>query len=195
MDMGSFLSAAWQWATSEQASNFWQNVMGLAIIFVVLEYAHERRRNRIEQDENQQAALEALKAKRDEIDDNLLALYFKVLDDFIEHPELDEHDAPLDSLQKVKQQRRIYEKVILLFATAFGRLYNENTPEMRESWQSWEDEINDWIALNNFRNALDELLVGETDSFIAYMEGKKNQFEQEHSITLNKSGPERPPQP
>lgn len=176
MDMGSFLSAAWQWATSEQASNFWQNIMGLSVLFIVLEYAHERRRNRIEQDENQQAALDALKAKLQEIDDDLRAQYIGVLDDFIEHPELDNHDMPLDNPQQAKQQKRVYEKAILLFATAFGRLYEEKTPELRESWQSWEDEIDDWIALNNFREAFNTLLAGETESFIAYMERKKNEF-------------------
>lgn len=180
-----FLRGIWDAVSSEQAQNMAQVVMASAVLLAYLDYIRGRKRDRVEASEKRKAEEEALKIKKEEIDAALVEQYIAVLDDFIEHPELDTHDNPLESMQ-AQRQRRIYEKLILLFATAFRRLHEEQDPGLQEQWYSWQDDIDDWLVLPNFRDALDELLTGETQAFTDYMKKKKEEIPQHASVRPRK---------
>jgi hypothetical protein len=165
MDAG-ILSAIWEFASSDKASNLANLVMGSAVLLAYHEYMSGRA-------EKQKTHEEDLRIKREEIDSALVEQYIAVLDDFIEHPELDSHDKPLDT-QQAQQQKRIYQKLIILFSTAFRRLHGEDDPGLKKQWISWEDDISDWVSLPNFRSAFEDLVTGETEEFIAYMREKMN---------------------
>ena len=108
-------------------------------------------------------------AEQQEIDGQLKEEYNDILDNLIEHPELDRHDKPLSGDQAL-QQARIYQKLIGCFETSFIRLYDRPERELQRMWYSWQDIIDEWLRQPNFAQALPQLLVGEDENFAIYME-------------------------
>ncbi len=108
-------------------------------------------------------------AEQQEIDGQLKQEYNDILDNLIEHPELDCHDKPLSGDQAL-QQARIYQKLIGCFETSFIRLYDRPERELQRMWYSWQDIIDEWLRQPNFAQALPQLLVGEDENFAIYME-------------------------
>lgn len=109
-------------------------------------------------------------AKQQEIDGDLKENYYDILKILIHKPYLDVHDQPLQNDAHARQQGRIYEYICSLFETAHMRLADQE--DYLEMWQSWEDYINEWVVLRNFRAALPKLLVGENPDFVKYMQDK-----------------------
>jgi hypothetical protein len=107
-------------------------------------------------------------AEQQEIDGQLKEEYNDILDNLIEHPELDHHDAPLKGEQAL-QQARIYQKLIGCFETSFIRLYDRPERELQRMWYSWQDIIDEWLRQPNFAQELPKLLVGEDENFAIYM--------------------------
>ena len=108
-------------------------------------------------------------AEQQEIDGQLKEEYNDILDNLIEHPELDRHDKPLSGDQAL-QQARIYQKLIGCFETSFIRLYDRPERDLQRMWYSWQDIIDEWLRQPNFAQALPQLLVGEDENFAIYME-------------------------
>ncbi len=172
------LREAWKWAVNSEQADMWQMLMALTALvatpfagFIALEYFQGRRKDREEALEKRHADEEALQVKRDEIDGDLLELYIGVLDDFIRYPELYDAEGPLTGTDAIRQ-KLIYEKLNIVFATAFRRLYGEKDPLLEEKWFEWEDLIGEWVAKPNFRRALPDLMDQEAEAFIKYMERK-----------------------
>jgi hypothetical protein len=131
-------------------------VVGLPLAILV--FLYEQRKERL--------------SEREEIDGDLVEEYADIIDKFIEHPELDQHDTPLtDEVQK-KQQFRIYEMIVSFFERAFIQLYGKQTQTYRRMWHSWEDYIDTWLEQPNFRAALPRLMIGEDPKFVAYIQRK-----------------------
>ena len=146
----------------EDTLRFWEllsyiaTVIGIPVAVII--YWLDQRRGRV--------------AQQWEIDDQLNKEYNDIIDQFIEHPELDKHDKALEEEDKKNQQYRIYEKLIALFERAYILLADERNPELIRMWHSWEDYISEWLSKPNFKNALDRLLEGEDKDFGAYIRRK-----------------------
>jgi hypothetical protein len=64
----------------------------------------------------------------------------------------------------------IFSMLISLFERAYMLLYAVDAdPEKQRRWHSWEDYMREWCAREDFRDALDVLLVGEDPDFGAYI--------------------------
>lgn len=107
-------------------------------------------------------------AEQQDIDGKLKEEYNDILDNLIEHPELDHHDEPLTGDQ-ARQQERIYQKLISCFETSFIRLYDRKEKDLKRMWNSWQDVIDEWLQQPNFAKKLPELLVGEDENFAEYI--------------------------
>lgn len=107
-------------------------------------------------------------AEQQEIDGQLKEEYNDILDNLIEHPDLDYHDEELSGHQ-ARQQIRIYEKLIGCFETSFIRLYDRKDKSFRRMWLSWQDLIDEWLNEPNFAHNLPHLLIGEDEAFADYM--------------------------
>lgn len=118
-------------------------------------FMHEERKERV--------------AEQEEIYDKLMDHYDDILGRLFEHPDIDQHDRPLEDAELKRQQKILYEMLVTLFERAFILLYGEEESEYRRMWNSWEDYIRMWIARPNFREALPELIIGEDSDFVAYM--------------------------
>lgn len=119
-------------------------------------------------------------AEQQEIDGQLKEEYNDILDNLIEHPELDKHDAPLDG-DRARQQARIYQKLISCFETSFIRLYDRKEKELQRMWNSWQDLIDEWLNEPNFANNLPKLLVGEDENFAAFISNRLKSLQEEQN--------------
>ncbi len=108
-------------------------------------------------------------SEQEEIYDKLMGHYDDILSRLFEHPDLDQHDKPLEDAELRRQQKILYEMLINLFERAFILLYGEKEIAYRRMWNSWEDYIRHWTAKPNYREALPELVLGEDLEFVAYM--------------------------
>lgn len=131
-------------------------VVGIPLAIIV--FLHEERKER--------------QAEQEEIYDKLMEHYKAILDKFLEHPELDSHETLLGDPRMKRQQMILYEMLVSLFERSFILLYGEHDKAYQRMWYSWEDYINEWIARPNFRNALPQLMRGEDEDFVHYMEKK-----------------------
>ena len=111
-------------------------------------------------------------AAQEEIYDKLMEHYSRIQEKLFEHPELDQHDAPLPDAEAARRQYILYEMVVSLFERSFILLAGERDPAYRRMWNSWEDYIGEWTARPNFRAALPRLIKGEDPDFAAYLSRK-----------------------
>lgn len=171
MDSG-FLRQAWEWAQSDGAANLSNVVMGLAVVFAVLDYRREQQRERLEEQEKREMAAEALLVEAKKLDLMLMEMYFDVLDDF-KDPKVRDHISDLKP-EDADTQKISYTKLIMIFAKAFDELHDKEHAKVKSLWHMWQDEIDDWMEKPNFRKALDELLVGESEEFDKFMRHKRD---------------------
>jgi hypothetical protein len=107
--------------------------------------------------------------EQEEIYDKLMAHYDGIIARLFEHPDIDQHETPLDNPELRRQQKILYEMLVNLFERAFILLYGEHDKAYRRMWNSWEDYMRHWVAKPNFREGLPELMLGEDKEFVAYM--------------------------
>lgn len=110
-------------------------------------------------------------SEQEEIYDQLMEHYDDIKGRLFEHPELDQHEAPLPDAESQRRQRILYEMLISLFERAFILLHGETEPAYRRMWNSWSDYIEYWTALPNFRAALPDMMRGEDPDFVAFIGG------------------------
>lgn len=108
-------------------------------------------------------------AEQEEIYDKLMDHYDDILGRLFEHPEIDQHQKPMDDHELRRQQKILYEMLVTLFERAFILLYGEKDVAYTRMWNSWEDYIRHWSAQPNFREVLPDLMLGEDRDFVAYM--------------------------
>lgn len=108
-------------------------------------------------------------AEQEEIYEKLMDHYARIQEKLFEHPELDQHDAPLNDPEATRRQYIVYQMLISLFERSFILLYGETDPAYRRMWNSWEDYIAEWLQHKTFRDALPQLMKGEDADFVAYM--------------------------
>jgi len=107
--------------------------------------------------------------EEEEIYDKLMEHYTQVLTKLFEHPELDQHDKPLENGEDIRRQRIIYDMLVSLFERAFILLHGTRKPAYERMWNSWNDYITYWSKRENFRAMLPELMKGEDPAFVAFM--------------------------
>lgn len=120
------------------------------------EYAAEKEASRIEREENYS---------------RLMAEYRKLQIWYAEKPEIWDHKNALVG-KDLELQRQYYSMMIGVLEESFMLFYVPEDAEYMRMWHSWDDYINELLALSNFRGQLDRLLHGEDERFIAYMEEK-----------------------
>jgi hypothetical protein len=79
---------------------------------------------------------------------------------------------PDNALTAEQRERKkiIYEMLVSLFERAFILVYEDDMDKQaRRRWASWEDYIKFWLTRDDFRTILPELLKGEDEDFIDYM--------------------------
>lgn len=154
----SILQQAWQAVVNLnwETASYVVTVLGLPAALAA--YLNERRLSRI--------------TEREEIDADLMQEYQNIIEKFIDHPELDQHNEPLSDPQTIQQQYRLYEIMISFFEKAFIQLYGRNNSAYKRMWHSWEDYIDGWLKAPNFKKALTKLLEGEDEDFAAYIQSR-----------------------
>ena len=134
-------------------------VVGLPLAIVV--FLLEQRKERQNEEE----------AVYESISDN----YQEFLRVVLEHPDLHLFSMTRTPALTEEQQERmmvIFSMLISLFERAYMLLYDEHAPaDKQRRWHSWEDYMREWCAREDFRDALDTLLVGEDPDFGAYIRG------------------------
>ncbi|MGB4057437.1 MAG: hypothetical protein WBK77_05080 [Alphaproteobacteria bacterium] len=108
-------------------------------------------------------------AEQEEIYDKLMDHYDHILGRLFEHPDIDQHNKPIEDPELKRQQKLLYEMLVTLFERAFILLYGESELSYKRMWNSWEDYIRVWVARPNFIELLPELIKGEDPDFVAYM--------------------------
>jgi hypothetical protein len=91
----------------------------------------------------------------------------------LEHPDLHLFSmAKTPALSEEQHERMtvIFSMLISLFERAYIMLYEEGVHrDKQRRWSSWEDYMREWCAREDFRDALDTLLIGEDKDFCVYI--------------------------
>ncbi|MEM0945205.1 MAG: hypothetical protein AAGI70_14815 [Pseudomonadota bacterium] len=83
-----------------------------------------------------------------------------------------ERQPPALSDEQTERKEILLRMLVSLFEKAFIILYSDAMDEpARRRWQSWEDDMEDWLARPDFRALLPWLLEGEDDAFSRYITG------------------------
>ena len=80
--------------------------------------------------------------------------------------------APQPELTSEQLERRhiLFSILISLFEKAYIIVYSDRmTTDTARLWSSWDDDMREWCARDDFRAALPELLEGEDDAFSAHI--------------------------
>jgi hypothetical protein len=107
-------------------------------------------------------------AEQEEIYEKLMDQYSRIQEKLFEHPELDQHDHPLNDAEDSRRQYILYQMLTALFERSYILLYGETDPAYKRMWNSWADYIGEWVERPNFRAALPRLMHGEDADFVAY---------------------------
>lgn len=74
-------------------------------------------------------------------------------------------DPPLTA-EQMERKSVLFGILISLFERAYLLVFEEDMPKRtRRLWQSWEDYMREWVAREDFRTMLPELLRGEDPDF------------------------------
>lgn len=132
-------------------------VVGLPLAIAV--FVFEQRKERL----NEQDAV------YESISDN----YQEFLRVMLEHPDLHLFSMNRTPALSDEQQERvmvIFGMLVSLFERAYLLLYQDGLSGSKlRRWRSWEDYMREWCAREDFRDALDTLLIGEDADFCAYI--------------------------
>ncbi len=79
-------------------------------------------------------------------------------------------DAMALTEEQAERKRIIFDMLISLFERAFILVYEENMSlQTKRLWSSWDDYIHYWCKRKDFRDSLQNLLLGEDPDFENYM--------------------------
>jgi hypothetical protein len=119
--------------------------------------------------------------------------YQKFLRVALEHSDLHLFSAEKTHALNEDQHERmmvIFSMLISLFERAYIMIYEERgSGAQQRRWNSWKDYMREWCAREDFRDALDTLLVGEDAEFCKYIQdlAKKTVVVNVLPITLDKT--------
>jgi hypothetical protein len=132
-------------------------VVGLPLAVGVIIF--EQRKERLNEEE----------AVYESVSDN----YQEFLRVVLEHPDLhlfSMNKTPSLTEEQNERMMIIFSMLISLFERAYMLLYVEHGHSAKQRrWSSWEDYMSEWCAREDFRDALDGLLVGEDPDFSIYI--------------------------
>jgi hypothetical protein len=108
------------------------------------------------------------------------AVYESVSDNYqeflrvvLEHPDLhlfSMRKTPALSAEQRERMIVIFGMLVSLFERAYLLLYDRRlSGDKLRRWRSWEDYMREWCEREDFRDALDSLLVGEDPDFCNYI--------------------------
>jgi hypothetical protein len=64
----------------------------------------------------------------------------------------------------------IFGMLIAIFERAYLLLYDDDlSGREARRWRSWEDFMQEWCGRDDFREAMESLLLGEDPAFAAYL--------------------------
>lgn len=79
--------------------------------------------------------------------------------------------------EQAERKRIIFDMLISLFERAFILVYEENMSlQTKRLWSSWDDYIHYWCKRKDFRDSLQNLLLGEDPDFENYMRKVVTQY-------------------
>jgi len=132
-------------------------VIGLPLVVAV--FIYEQRKERMNEEE----------AVYESVSDN----YQEFLRVVLEHPDLhlfSKSKTPSLTEEQSERMMIIFSMLVSLFERAYMLLYEEHGHSAKQRrWSSWEDYMLEWCAREDFRDALDDLLVGEDPDFSIYI--------------------------
>jgi hypothetical protein len=132
-------------------------VIGLPLAIVV--FAIEQRKERLNE---QDAVYESLSEKYQE--------FLRVV---LENPDLhlfSMSKTPALSEEQTERMMVIFSMLISLFERAYVLQYEDGLKGAKlRRWRSWEDYMHEWCAREDFRDVLDNLLLGEDPEFCDYI--------------------------
>ena len=74
------------------------------------------------------------------------------------------------TVEQLERKYVMFEILIALFERAFILVYEPDmNRQSQRMWASWEDYIRTWCRRQDFRNALPQLLQGEDQDFVEYV--------------------------
>jgi hypothetical protein len=150
--MGRLLDPAW-W----ELMSYVVTVIGLPLAIVVF-LAEQRKERQNEED----AVYESLSER-----------YQQFLHVMLQYPELRLFSMTKTSALDAEQHERmivIFGMLVSLFERAYLLLYEEGLRDAKlRRWRSWEDYMQEWCAREDFRDVLDDLLIGEDPAFCDYI--------------------------
>jgi hypothetical protein len=75
--------------------------------------------------------------------------------------------------EQQERKRIIYEMLISLFERAYILVYEEDMNKQNQRlWATWNDYIEFWLQRSDFRTMLPQLLSGEDEDFVRFMQNK-----------------------
>ncbi|MGI9414591.1 MAG: hypothetical protein ACR2PM_13030 [Hyphomicrobiales bacterium] len=142
------------WMELLEALSYGVTILGFPLAIGVL--VHQQR----EQRQNEENALHRMLSEEYDV-------FVKLT---LEHSDLllMRRGAPQPELTPEQQERRhiLFSVLTSLFEKAYIIMYSQHmTRDTTRLWLSWEDDMREWCAREDFRSALPELLEGEDDEF------------------------------
>ena len=146
------------WMEALEALTYIVTILGFPLAIGV--FVHQQR----EQRQNEENALHRMLSEE----------YDSFLKLTLDHSDLllMRRGAPQPELTSEQLERRhiLFSILISLFEKAYIIVYSDRmTRDTARLWESWEDDMRDWCARDDFRSALPQLLEGEDDAFSVHI--------------------------
>jgi hypothetical protein len=112
-------------------------------------------------------------AEEEEVYETVAASYHDFLRLALENPDLRLlSKSRTDDLTDEQRERMqaIFGMLIAIFERAYLLLYDDDlSGRDARRWRSWEDFMQEWCGRDDFREAMESLLLGEDPAFAAYL--------------------------
>ena len=146
------------WMTLLEALSYLVTIVGLP--FAIIVFVMEQNKERMNEEE--------------EVYQRLADEYAGFLKLVLEHSDLRLRlsQAPPDLTEEQKDRKTIIlDLLVSLFERAYILVYEENmNKQTRRLWQTWEDYMREWCKREDFRKLLPQLLPGEDEDFVRYIQ-------------------------
>ncbi len=161
------------WMTLLEALSYLVTIVGLP--FAIIVFVMEQNKERMGEEE--------------EVYQRLADEYAGFLKLVLEHSDLRLRlsQAPADLTEEQKERKTIIlDLLVSLFERAYILVYEEKmNKQARRLWQTWEDYMREWCKREDFRKLLPQLLPGEDEDFVRYIQ--RIAAEEERKVELRSS--------
>jgi hypothetical protein len=112
-------------------------------------------------------------AEEDEVYEAVASSYHDFLRLALENPDLrllSKNRTDDLSAEQRERMQAIFGMLIAIFERAYLLLYDDDlSGREARRWRSWEDFMQEWCGRDDFREAMESLLLGEDPAFAAYL--------------------------